>query len=173
MTDNELIQRFKDGDSKSFDELVKRYYPESYRFFSRMVWDPMDVDDLCQETYLRVFKGLGKFRQESQFSTWLYRISINVANSYFRKQRLAQILAFGTKVEAVHSDGSDENLSFRKELWNAIAKLPKKQKMVLILRTFQQLTFKEVAGVIGMSENSAKVNYHHAIKRLKELMGQR
>ena len=171
MLDRELIQQFQDGDIKSFDELVKRYYPQSYQFFFRMVYDPMEADDLCQETFIRVYKGLKKFRYESQFTTWLYRISVNVANSYFRKRQLMEIFTSERNLEHISIDEPYESQGFEPSIWKAIQKLPRKQRMVLILRVFQQLSFKELAGVIGISENSAKVNYYHAINRMKELIG--
>lgn len=171
MTDTELIQRFQKGDVKSFDELAKRYYPQSYRFFFRMVRSPMDADDLCQETYIRVYKGLKKFQHDSEFSTWLYRISVNVVNSHFRKKRMMDVFLKEKDLTQVSSDDPQNNRGIDSTVWRAISRLPRKQKMVLILRVFQELPFKEVAGVLGISENSAKVNYHHAIHGLKKSAG--
>jgi len=170
ISDKELIQRFQKGDTKSFDELVKKYYPQSYQFFCKMVRDPMQVDDLCQETYLRVYKGLKKFRLESQFTTWLYRISINVANSYFRRRRLFEPLPYERNLDQIIIDEPEKNSIIDFDIWRVIGKLPKKQRMVIILRVFQQLSFKDIAGVIGLSENSAKVNYHYAINKMKEIL---
>lgn len=171
MSDKELIQRFQDGDEEGFNELVKRYYPQSYQFFFRMVRDPMDAEDLCQETFLRVYKGLKKFKSKSLFSTWLYRISVNVVNSFFRRWRLTNILTSEKNVEQIAIEETNENRDFDSTIWKTVQKLPRKQKQVLILRIFQQLSFREVGGILGISENSAKVNYHHAINKMKVLMG--
>ena len=151
ISDEELIQRFKKGDTESFNELVKKYYPQSYQFFFRMVHDPMESDDLCQETFLRVYKGLKKFRLESQFSTWFYRISVNVANSYFRRQRLTEPLTEKKDLVETTIASSYNDRLHESEIWKAIGKLPKKQKMVLILRIFQQLSYKDIAKIIGLS----------------------
>ena len=81
MIDRELVERFQNGEQIAFDELVKRHYAETFSLFMRMAGDEMLADDLCQETYLRVYRGLTQFRNESEFTTWLYRISINVASA--------------------------------------------------------------------------------------------
>ncbi|MEE9167684.1 MAG: RNA polymerase sigma factor [Candidatus Neomarinimicrobiota bacterium] len=172
MTDRELIQRFQEGDVRSFDELAKRHYPRTYEFFSHIVPDLMEADDLCQETYIRVYRGLKKFRGESEFTTWLYRISVNVANSHFRKRRIMEVFSADEHVTEASSDDPQNQPHVDRTLWRAIGRLPRKQKTVLLLRVFQELSFKEVAGVLAISENSAKVNYHHAINRLKSLAGE-
>ena len=91
MKDRELVERFQNGEKSAFDGLVKRHYAGTFSFFMRMAGDEMLADDLCQETYFRVYRGLMRFRNESEFTTWLYRISINVANSHFRKEKLRKI----------------------------------------------------------------------------------
>ncbi|MDP6457645.1 MAG: sigma-70 family RNA polymerase sigma factor [Candidatus Marinimicrobia bacterium] len=172
MTDQELIQQFQTGEEYAFDELVKRHYQTTYQFFSRMLKDPMEADDLCQETYIRVYKGLNGFRMQSEFTTWLYRISANVANNYFRKRRVRNIFTSGEHIEEVSADPAQEDRKLDECTWHAIRNLPKKQRMVLMLRIFQELPFKEVAAIMDISENSAKVNYHYAINNLKKRLGE-
>lgn len=167
MKDRELVKQYQQGDRNAFDELVKRHYPQTYRLFHRMAGDAMLADDLCQETYIRVYRGLKRFRFRSEFTTWLYRISINVANNHFRREKIKKL--FFSEKEYEGSTDTDESFTEQTDhnLWQAIQKLPRKQRMVIIFRIFQQLPFKDVADVIGISENSAKVNYHYAIKNLK------
>ena len=171
MNDRGLIERFKNGENEAFDELVRQYYSESYQFFLRIAQDSMDADDLCQETFIRVFKGLKRFRMESEFTTWLYRISVNVANSYLRKRRIKDMASFREELDPVANGGQEEAEGFNPVLWKAIERLPRKQRTSLVLRIFHELPFKEVAGVMGISENSAKVNYHYAISKLRTAVG--
>lgn len=172
MTDRELVERYQNGEKSVFDELVKRHYAGTFSLFMRMARDEMLADDLSQETYLRVYRGLDRFRNESEFTTWLYRISVNVANSYFRKEKLRKIFVSDEEVEH-HPAGEDpEDVWTHAGLWPAIEKLPKKQRMVVILRTFQQLPFRETGEIMGITENSAKVNFHHAVNNLRKELGE-
>ena len=97
ITDYELIQQFQMGDKSAFDTLVKRHFNTTYGMLVRMVQEPMDAEDICQEVYIKVYKNLEKFRFESEFSTWIYRISINAANNYFRKRKLRETMFFFPK----------------------------------------------------------------------------
>ncbi|MFQ6676527.1 MAG: RNA polymerase sigma factor [Fidelibacterota bacterium] len=171
MTDEQLVQRYQEGEEGAFDELVTRHYPDSFKFFFRMVGDRMEADDLCQETFIRVHRGLKSFRLESNFSTWLYRISINVANTFFRKRKLRRSLFRWADPDSFPSQGEGKN-TLIPGLWTAIGKLPKKQREVVILRVFHELAFREVGGVLNMSENSAKVNFHHAVRNLRKHLGE-
>ena len=173
MKDGDLVKRFQNGEEQAFDELVKKHYSTTHNLLVRLSGNSMDADDLCQETFIRVYRSLRKFKAQSQFSTWLYRIATNVANSYHRKEKVRQLLSFGNDPETMAVDEPTEPRELDPEMWDAIHNLPQKQKMVLTLRIFQELPFKEVASILNMSENSAKVNYHHAIQRLKEKLGEK
>ncbi len=173
MKDIDLVKRFQNGEEQAFDELVKKHYSTTHNLLIRLSGNSMDADDLCQETFIRVYRSLRKFKAQSQFSTWLYRIATNVANSHHRKEKVRQLLSFGNDPETMAVDEPTEPRELDPEMWDAIHNLPQKQKMVLTLRIFQELSFKVVASILNMSENSAKVNYHHAIQRLKEKLGEK
>ena len=173
MKDIDLVKRFQNGEEQAFDELVKKHYSTTHNLLIRLSGNSMDADDLCQETFIRVYRSLRKFKAQSQFSTWLYRIATNVANSHHRKEKVRQLLSFGNDPETMAVDEPTEPRELDPEMWDAIHNLPQKQKMVLTLRIFQELPFKVVASILNMSENSAKVNYHHAIQRLKERLGEK
>jgi len=168
ITDYELIQQFQMGDKSAFDTLVKRHFNTTYGMLVRMVQEPMDAEDICQEVYIKVYKNLEKFRFESEFSTWIYRISINAANNYFRKRKLREIIGLEKTIKQMESPEEKPFSSHDPVLWDAITKLPKNQRTTVMLRNFQQLPFKEISGVMGITENSAKVNYHYALKNLKK-----
>ena len=164
---------YENGEEQAFDELVKKHYSTPHNLLIRLSGNSMDADDLCQETFIRVYRSLRKFKAQSQFSTWLYRIATTVANSHHRKEKVRQLLSFGNDPETMAVDEPTEPRELDPEMWDAIHYLPQKQKMVLTLRIFQELSFKVVASILNMSENSAKVNYHHAIQRLKDRLGEK
>ena len=173
MKDGDLVKRFQNGEEQAFEELVKKHYSTTYNLLIRLSGNSMDADDLCQETFIRAYRSLRKFKAQSQFSTWLYRIAVNVANGHHRKEKVRQLLSFGNDPETMAVDEPTEPRELDPEMWDAIHNLPQKQKMVLTLRIFQELSFKVVASILNMSENSAKVNYHHAIQQLKERLGEK
>ncbi|MBH31314.1 MAG: hypothetical protein CMG71_04900 [Candidatus Marinimicrobia bacterium] len=172
MRDRELVKRFQNGDEEVFDELVKRHYTSTLGLLTRLSGNRMDGDDLCQEVFIRVYRGLKGYKFQSKFSTWLYRISINVANSHHRKEKVRKLFFTNHEPENLPEDEPPEPRELDPELWQAIQNLPQKQKTVLTLRIFQELRFKQIAAILDMTENSAKVNYHHSVKKLKETIGE-
>ena len=168
ITDFELIQQFQKGKKNAFDTLVKRHFNTTYGLLVRMVQEPMDAEDICQEVYIKVYKNLEKFRFKSEFTTWLYRISINAANNYFRKKKIRTIIGLEKANIPIESHHENKHKGQDPILWKAITNLSKNQRTTVMLRNFQQLPFKEIAGVMGITENSAKVNYHYALKNLKK-----
>lgn len=171
--DRELVDRFQHGERGAFDQLVKRHQKGVYRIVRRYVRSDADAADVSQQVFVRAFKGLGSFRGAASVRSWLYRIGINCALSWLRdhKRELPSEIADDALTEPHASPGRllDGEQSVR--LRAAIAKLPPKQKLVLELRVFDDLAFKEVAELAACSENTAKVNFHYAVKRLRELLG--
>ena len=170
-TDHELIKIFQNGNESAFDDLVRRYLPQVLGFFSSFTGDKMVADDLAQEVFLKLFKNLAKFRFEAAFPTYLYRIQINHANTYIRRNRWQHILHLDRVPERADSDNAKEIGWAKTELWAAVAGLPKKQRLVVMMRISQELPFRNIAGILEMSEDSAKVNYQHALKTLKTKLG--
>ncbi|MBF90043.1 MAG: hypothetical protein CMG75_10430 [Candidatus Marinimicrobia bacterium] len=168
MNDSYLIKRFQNGEKEAFDELVNKHYQETCNLFIRLSGNRMDANDLCQETFIRVYRYIKKFKFESKFSTWLYRIAINVFKSYHRKLKIRKVFSFEEQAELAIVKDEENPREIDPELWNAINTLPNKQKMIITLRIFQELPFKDVSAILNISENSAKVNYHHAIKNLRK-----
>ncbi|NQU27620.1 MAG: sigma-70 family RNA polymerase sigma factor [Candidatus Marinimicrobia bacterium] len=166
-TDHELIKIFQNGNESAFDDLVRRYLPQVYGFFSSFTGNKMVADDLAQEVFLKLYKNLAKFRFEAAFSTYLYRIQFNLANTYIRRNRWRNLLHLDQVPEQADFDNSQEIGWAKTELWAAVAGLPKKQRLVVMMRISQELPFRNIAGILEISEDSAKVNYQHALKTLK------
>ncbi|OUW79843.1 MAG: hypothetical protein CBD77_01510 [bacterium TMED217] len=168
--DNNLIQKFQSGDEKSFDKLVEIHLHNVFGFFLKITRDEMVAEDLSQDVFMKLYKNLKNFRHESSFSTYLYKINMNTANTWITRNKWKNILHIDQIPDRGEIDRTNEEEWKRKELWDGISKLPKKQRTVVMLRISDSLSYKEISDITGMSKGSAKVNYHHAIKRLKEIL---
>ena len=167
-TDEELIKQFQSGNEDSFNELVKRHLPGTYGFFIKFTADPVEAEDLAQDVFIKMYKALKKFRFQSKFKTYLYRANINMSNTYLKRSKWRNLLHLDQAPEPVHFDNTNEDQWRRDELWDAVSKLPSRQRIVVTMRIAEEKPYKEIAEVMGISENSAKVNYHHAVKTLKD-----
>ena len=170
-TDHELIREFQDGNKASFDELVKRHLPDTYGFFIKFTADEVEAEDLAQDVFIKMFKALKKFRFESEFNTYLYRINVNTANTYFKRNKWRNMLHLDQAPDTGYVETSQEKQWRKEEVWAAVGRLPKKQRLVVMMRISQALPFKDIGNILDMTEGSAKVNYHHGIKRVKSLLG--
>lgn len=169
--DNELIEQYQNGSVAAFDELVRRHLDEVYGFFIKFTNNPMDAEDLAQDVFLKLYKSLKKFRFEADFKTYLYRVNINAANNYLRRSQWRKWLHLDDNPEQVDdSPGADADWT-KQELWDAVAKLPKTQRMVVTMHVAQNMPHKDIAFIIGKSESSVKTNYHYGINQLKKQLG--
>ena len=167
-TDNELIKEFQEGDEDAFNKLVKRHLHDTYGFFIKFTGDEIEAEDLMQDVFIKMYKALKKFRFESEFKTYLFRANVNMSNTYLRRNKWRNLLHLDQAPEPGYVDTSHENEWRKKELWDAVAKLPSRQRMVVTMRIAQEMPYRDISKIMGISENSAKVNYHHAFKTLKE-----
>ena len=171
--DRELAERFQRGERGAFDQLVKRHQKGVYRIVRRYVRSDADAADISQQAFVRAFRGLGSFRGTATLRSWLYRIGINCALSWLRDHKREQPAEIDEDALSELNPAPARLLEgeVNARLRVAIAKLPPKQKLVLELRVFDDLPFKEVAELADCTENTAKVNFHYAVKRLRELLG--
>jgi len=171
-----LVERFKGGDRTAFKELVLKYQKEIYFLAYRMVLNKEDAADVVQEIFVQVFRKIHQFRSASTFKTWLYRVAINQCKNFFRT--LKKNREYVPIEDYVVTDPNDSQLDvlLKNErvalISETVGKLPKKQKAVLILRTYHELSYKEIAEIVGGSVNSANVNFYHAIENIKRLVGE-
>lgn len=173
MTDDQLIHRVRDGDTAAFEELVLRYQKPVYSFVLRLLRDTAEAEDTVQKVFLLVYQNLKNFRFESSFKTWLYRISINQCHNVFRQHKNREFTPLDDLPLADSKTSQEEDYA-QKEIMaqarKAIEKLPTKQRQVLLLRVYQDLSFEEIGQVLNMRANSAKVNFHYALEKVKEWM---
>jgi len=170
-TDRELIEEFQRGSDAAFNELVRKYLDLVYGFFQKITSDQMEAEDLAQAVFIKLFKALKKFRFESEFNTYLYRVNVNTANTYFKRNKWRNMLHLDQVPDTGYIETSREKEWRKEEVWAAVGRLPKKQRLVVMMRISQALPFKDIGNILDINESSAKVNYHHGIKRVKFLLG--
>ncbi len=169
-SDFELIDRSLGGNRVAFEELVNRYKKSVYHLTYRMVHDYEDAADLSQETFLKAYQGLQKFKRRSSFHTWLYRISVNLCINYLRKKGNRQFV----ELDNVHTVQYPEVLDklameeLQDVVSKAVGKLPEKQRVAVILRIYHGLSHKEISDILGCSVGTVKANYFHAIRNLRK-----
>ncbi|MBT3250289.1 MAG: sigma-70 family RNA polymerase sigma factor [Candidatus Marinimicrobia bacterium] len=161
------INRYLAGDDHAFDELVNEHQRWVFEFIIKIVNNPQDAEDLAQDIFVKVFFNLQNFRFQAQFKTWLYRIIINQLNNYFKKKKLLSWFNADLN-ERDTGDNSNNNKSNSDiNLVAKVKKLPKVQRDIVILRIFQDMSFKQVSEILTITENSAKVSFYKAKINLK------
>ena len=171
MTDPHLVARAQQGELAAFEELVKKYQQQIYSLACRIVMDQEEAKDLTQQAFLQAFIHIRDFRQQSQFRTWLFRIAINQCYNYLKSKK-----KFGDPIDCqeviLAGDESPEADLMaeeqRRRLYEALARLPTKQRAVVTLKLEQGLSYQEISQVLGGSAGAARVNYCQAVKTLKE-----
>lgn len=173
--DAALLQRFRAGERKAFDALVKRHERAILMLAVRYLGSLDDARDVAQKAFVQAYQQLAGFRGEASFRTWIYRIAANLALDALRKRgREQRLVDEATPLDELERTRDRlAELEERERLRSAVALLPPKQRLVVELRVFEELSFREVAEVAGSTEDAAKVNFHHAVKRLKLLIGER
>ena len=170
----DLVTAARDGDRAAFDELVRATSAETYTLAYRLVGNEEDARDVVQETYLRAYKGIGKFRAESQFSTWLYRITANCAATQLgkRKRHRHEELLDDALLPDLAPDrdpvGRAEGADLRDRLTDALEDLPPRLRAVVVLRDVYDLPHEAIATELGISTSAAKVRLHRARRQLRE-----
>jgi RNA polymerase sigma-70 factor (ECF subfamily) len=170
MTDDQLVERVKNGDSRAFEELVVRHEKPIYYFVLRVLKNPLDAEDTVQKIFLLAYKNIKGFRADASFKTWLYRIGINQCHNFFRQNKIRDYISVDdipvTDVKA-DQEGDLSDKERLAHLQKAVERLPYKQRMVVTLRIYQELSFEEIGTALNIRTNSAKVNFHHAVEKLK------
>jgi RNA polymerase sigma-70 factor (ECF subfamily) len=164
--DAALIRGTLAGRREDFDALVERYQKLLYAFAYRFVHDQDRAADIVQSTFLQAYAHLGQFGGQASFKTWLHQIALNELRAAHRRARRERLVPLAEADEPITA-GPDAAVSWRRSVERLIARLPLRQRSVVMLRVFSDLPFKEIARIQGMSENAAKVNYHHGITRVR------
>ena len=171
--DKALVAAFLEGHRDAFDAIVERHRRNIYQLCYRFVNNHEDASDLAQDVFVRAFKGLGNFKNESALGTWLYRVGVNVClNRVATKKVETEPIDAAPRVDGRVPDALHEVMRSERaaEVRAAIAKLPPKQRATLTLRVYQELSHEEIAQALGSSVGAAKANFFHALGNLRRLL---
>jgi RNA polymerase sigma-70 factor (ECF subfamily) len=174
-SDQELIQDVRNGRRQAFTELMRRHQVRVYWVSRRIVGNHEDADDIAQETFIKAYVGLGEFRGDSSFFTWLYRIAVNLSLNAVRKRQVLNYLRDSSLLRKVLPLEDDpEKLMETEEMLSrvekAVALLPEKQRSVFILRYYEEMTYDEIAQILKTSVGGLKANYFHALKKVQQYL---
>jgi len=176
-SDEELVARSIGGDQESFNQLVLRWERPIYALAYRVICREEDARDVCQETFLRAFRALNGFRGQAKFSSWLYRIALNLCRDWVRKERRTPVIQAPEELEVLEMAAvreptpSVEDLVARRELTRvverAMARLPEEQRTAIILKEYHELTFQEIADLVGCPLSTVKTRLYQGLSVLR------
>jgi RNA polymerase sigma-70 factor (ECF subfamily) len=179
-TDEELVARSIRGDAESFNQLVQRWERPIYALAYRTIGREEDARDVCQETFLRAFRALPGFRGQSKFSSWLYRIALNLCRDWIRRERRAPVVQLPEDVNlmdlaaAAEPSESIEDLVVRADLARlverAMADLPEEQRTAIVLKEYHGLTFQEIADIVGCPLSTVKTRLYQGLTVLRRAL---
>ncbi len=174
--DKELLYQFKNEATKesAFTAILKKYQEKLYWHIRRMVVDHEDANDVLQNMFIKVWKGLENFREDSQLYTWLYRIATNESLTFLEQQKKRTSVSFNDVENGLENKlKADSNFDANKLEWKlqlAIQKLPEKQRVVFNLRYYDEMPYEEMSRVLETSEGALKASYHHAAKKIEDFI---
>ncbi len=176
-TDEELVARSALGDADSFNQLIKRWERPIYALAYRVIGREEDARDVCQETFLRAFRGLAAFKGQAKFSSWLYRIALNLCRDWIRRERRTPVVQAPDGVdltELVSERGpaeSVEDLVSRRDMSRVVARamrlLSEEQRTAVVLKEYQGLTFQEIADLQGCPLSTVKTRLYQGLTLLR------
>lgn len=170
--DQLLVERARSGDEGALSALVARHHEAVYQAAYRVLGEPEAAADAAQDTFVKALRALGRFRGDASFRTWVLAIATNTARSAGRRTTRRREVVLEPEAGWRAEERSPERETvIRSEVDRAevaIAALPEKQRLAVTLRLQQDLSYREIAEVVGSTEGSARVNYHLGIKKLRE-----
>mgnify|MGYP002407454161 CR=1 FL=1 len=185
LADETLMLRFKAGDARAFEQLVRRHRTPVFNFLLRLCGHRQRAEDLLQETWLKVIRGASGYEPRAKFTTWLYTIARNQCMDALRKESYRK----AESLEASAGNGADErplverfasvhaapdrnahNAALRPQIEEALDRLPAEQREVFVLREYHGVPFREIAEVTGVSENTVKSRMRYALEGLRKTL---
>lgn len=182
VAESDLISRIKEGSRVAFEILVNQYKEKAWGLAFNIVGNVEDAKDIVQEAFIRVYNNIGRFRGEASFSTWFYRILINLSKDHLRKSKrtehsLSQPIAEDNEgkelfIEVEDLSGGPKRLALNKELSGlidaAISRLPQKQRLAFILKHIHGIKIGEITGILNCAQATVKVNLFKAVRSLRK-----
>lgn len=176
MEDKDLLEKLRNKETRNygFNLLVREYQERIYWHIRKMVIDHDEADDLVQEVFIKVWKNVDKFREDAKLYTWIYRIATNECLTFLTKKKRRFFLPIGD-VENELSRKIDTNTNItgdeiQLKLQKALLKLPNKQRIVFNMKYFDDMKYEEIAEITDTSVGALKASYHHAVKKIEEIL---
>ncbi len=175
-SDRVLIALFKTeaGKESAFTKLVRKYQERLYWHVRRMVVEHEDTNDILQNVFIKVWKNLSEFREESNLYTWMYRIATNETLTWLEQQRRRSSVSLSDNedlyAEKLHAQKGYDSNKIEWKLQKAIHTLPEKQKLVFNLRYFDEMPYDDMSDLLGTSVGALKASYHHAVRKVEAFL---
>jgi RNA polymerase sigma-70 factor, ECF subfamily len=181
-SDEELVARSMGGDLDSFNQLVLRWERPIYALAYRVIGREEEARDVAQETFLRAFRALNGFKGQAKFSSWLYRITLNLCRDWMRKERRTPVSQAPEGIDIIELAGEAtpsetiEQMVGRKELGRAVSKamaaLPEEQRTAIILKEYHGLTFQEIADMLDCPLSTVKTRLYQGLSVVRKQLEQ-
>ncbi len=173
--DAEILDIYREGDreNEAFNLMMRKYSERLYWHIRKMVGSHEDADDLLQTTWIKAWRYLPDFREESRLYTWLYRIATNETLTFLRKEKLRSILTVGYEapfVDRYCEEGNFDGNEILRKLYKAIATLPPKQRAVFNMRYFEEMKYEDISEIMGVTVGGLKASYHHAYTKIQKIL---
>ena len=179
--DQFLVEQFQSGDVAAFDVLARRHYKRVYDYAFYFTHDVEEAYDITQEVFFRAYRSLGRFKGDSSFYTWVYRIATNACIDYKRRRKsyqnveLTEEIIQQRDVQTLRSaerlpDEETVNAELDEQIRNAVKQLPEKQRQVFILRHYKGLSLQEIADILERGLGTVKAHLFHATRKMRDLL---
>lgn len=176
ISDEEILSMYKEESSRNLalQHLIEKYQQKLYWQIRKIVIDHDDADDVMQNTFIKVWKGLENFKEEAQLFTWLYRIATNEALTFLRQKQKRNTTSLHP-IEHQLSKSLESDVFFKGDdiqlkLQQAILTLPEKQRVVFNMRYYDEMPYEQMSEVLETSVGALKASYHHAAKKVEEFL---
>ncbi len=176
LEDKEILTmyHFEGKEDYAFNLIMRKYSDRLYRHIIKMVQNHDDADDILQNTFIKVWRYLPDFREDSKLFTWLYRIATNETLTFLKKESVKRFFMLSsakvTSTQQAYSDPFFNGDQIQFKLQKAIKRLPPKQRAVFNLKYFEDLKYEEIAEILGGTVGSLKASYHHAYTKIEQFL---
>ena len=173
--DQKILDHILDKDwEQAFKLLVKDYHQRVYWQIRRMVLIHEDADDIAQNVFIKIYQNLNSFKNESKLSTWIFRITYNETINFIHKNAKEQNVSFEDYSMNIADDLSTDEYytgdEIELKLQKSIASLPEKQRVVFMMKYYDEMKYEQISEISGTSVGALKASYHHAVTKIKEFL---
>jgi RNA polymerase sigma-70 factor (ECF subfamily) len=176
-SDHELLEQFRIEDTRhyAFNLLMRKYQQRLYWHVRKIVIEHDDANDVIQNTFIKVWKSLDNFREDSQLYTWLYRIATNESITFLNSKKKRFFIPLGDVEHALSSHLSNDVYfsgdRIQLKLQQAVLKLPTQQRIIFNMKYFDGMKYEEISAVLKVTVGALKASYHHAVKKIEKYIG--